>query len=260
MPYATNAGIAIHYELEGDGPPLLLHTGFASSILDWYTLGYIDGLKRDYRLILLDPRGQGQSDKPHAPTAYGPEHRVSDVIAVLDALEIGRAHFWGYSMGGRVGFDLGVRSPERLLSLVLGGAQPYGSEPNLARVEQLRQGIPALLAANEAALSALPRELLGRWLANDPEALAAVALADRPSLEADLPSLYVPTLIYCGDRDPAYQGARQAAEVMPNVTFAPLPGLDHNGVVVASEVVVPRARTFLASLAASQATATPGER
>ncbi|MBV9893295.1 MAG: alpha/beta fold hydrolase [Chloroflexi bacterium] len=190
--------------------------------------------------------------KPHSPEAYAPEHRVADVILVLDALEIDRAHFWGYSMGGRVGFDLEVYCRERLLSLVLGGAHPFGTQPNLAWAEQLRQGMPAFLAAKEAAISALPRELLDRWLANDPEALAAAALADRPSLEADMSSAYLPTLIYCGERDFAYEGARRAAEVMPNATFAGLPGLDHNGVVVAPEVVVPHARTFLASLAASQ--------
>jgi pimeloyl-ACP methyl ester carboxylesterase len=215
MPFATNDGIRIHYELEGDGPPLVLHTGFCSSVLDWYTLGYIDALKGDYGLILLDPRGQGQSDKPHLVEAYGPEHRVSDVIATLDALEIDRAHFWGYSLGGRVGFDLGVRRPDRLFSLVLGGAQPYGSQPNHAWAEKLRQGMPAFLAANETALSALPRELHERWLANDPKALAAAILVDRPSLEADLVAVNLPTLVYCGDLDPAYQGARQAAEAYP---------------------------------------------
>src|SRR5579859_953734 len=60
MSYAMNAGVRIHFEVEGGGPPLLLHTGFASSVPDWYTLGYVDALKGDYQLILLDPRGQGQ--------------------------------------------------------------------------------------------------------------------------------------------------------------------------------------------------------
>ena len=93
MAYAMNAGVQIHYEVEGGGPPLVLQTGFASSVPDWYTLGYVDVLKGDYQLILLDPRGQRESDKPHSPEAYGPEHRVADVIAVLDALKIERTHF-----------------------------------------------------------------------------------------------------------------------------------------------------------------------
>ena len=56
MPYASNADIRIHYELEGDGPPLVLHTGFCSSVQDCYTLGYLDALKTDYQLVLLDPQ------------------------------------------------------------------------------------------------------------------------------------------------------------------------------------------------------------
>jgi pimeloyl-ACP methyl ester carboxylesterase len=255
MPYALNGGVRIYYEVDGGGPPLVLHTGFVSSTPDWSTLGYVDALRGDYQLILLDPRGQGQSDKPHAAEAYGPQHRVADVIAVLDALRIERAHFWGYSMGGRVGFDLGVQRPDRFLSLVLGGAHPFGSPPNVAWAEQLRQGMPAFLATNEAALSALPREIHERWLTSDPEALAAAALADRPSLEAHLAAVHLPTLIYCGDRDPAHEGARRAAEAMPTATFVSLPGRDHNGVVVASDLVVPHVRSFLASLAARPAPA-----
>jgi pimeloyl-ACP methyl ester carboxylesterase len=153
-------------------------------------------------------------------------------------------------MGGRAGFDLGIRRPDRLLSLVLGGAHPFGSPSNRAWAEQLRQGMPAFLAANEAALSAMPQELRERWLTSDPEALAAATLADRPNLEMHLAAMHLPTLIYCGERDPAYEGAKRAADAMPEATFVSLPGLDHNGVVVASDLVVPHVRAFLADLAA----------
>ncbi len=249
MPHAMNGGVRIHYEVEGGGPPLVLHTGFVSQTPDWYTLGYVDPLKDDYQLVLLDPRGQGQSDTPHAAEAYGPEQRVADVIAVLDALAIDRAHFWGYSLGGRVGFDLGVRRPERVLSLVLGGAHPFGSEPNRASAEQLRQGMPAYLATNAAAMRALPQELGERWLMSDPEALAAATLAQQPNLGAQLAAVHLPTLIYCGDQDPEHDAARRAAAAMPAARFTSLPGLDHIGAIVGSDVIVPHARAFFARLA-----------
>src|SRR5438093_1084823 len=85
MPYATGSGVRIHYHVEGNGAPLLLHTGFMSSIADWYSAGYVDALKAEHLLVLLDPRGQGDSDKPHKTALYIPAHRVADVLAVLDA-------------------------------------------------------------------------------------------------------------------------------------------------------------------------------
>src|SRR5215471_13174551 len=104
MPYADNDGVRIHYQVEGEGPPLVLQHGFSESVVDWYEAGYVDALRSDYRLILIDARGHGASDKPHDPDAYELERRVADVVAVLDGLAIGKAVFWGYSMGGWIGF------------------------------------------------------------------------------------------------------------------------------------------------------------
>src|SRR5690349_17922422 len=109
MPFAIGSGVRIHYEVEGSGPPLVLHAGFMGSIPDWRDAGYVDALNGENTLVLLDPRGQGESEKPHETAAYVPEQRVADVLAVMDALGIARADFLGYSMGGRVGFDLGAR-------------------------------------------------------------------------------------------------------------------------------------------------------
>src|ERR671910_1840210 len=132
MPYAANNGIRIRYEIDGSGPPLLLHIGFAGWLENWTDAGYVAALRETYRLVLLDPRGQGRSDGPHDSAAYSANHRVGDVLAVLDAEEIDRAHFWGYSMGGQVGYALGRLAPERVASLVLGGATPFGGYPPLA--------------------------------------------------------------------------------------------------------------------------------
>jgi pimeloyl-ACP methyl ester carboxylesterase len=256
MPDTMNGAVRIHYEVAGSGPPLLLHTGFGLAAREWYDLGYVAALARDYRLILLDPRGQGASDKPHATEAYTPEHRVADVIAVLDALALDRTHFWGYSLGGRVGWELAVHRPERLSSLVLGGARPVASPPNRAWAELLGQGMPAFLGSVEAAMSPFPPPMHARFLANDTDALAAATLVERPSLEAHLGAIELPTLVYCGDRDAPYEGARHAAAAMPNATFASLAGLNHVDAFLASDVVLPHARAFLAGLAGRRAPAT----
>ena len=112
MPYANNHSVRIHYQVEGEGPPLVLQHGFTSSLQNWYAYGYVAALRQDYQLILIDARGHGQSDKLYDPQAYALRHRVEDVLAVLDALQVDNAHYLGYSMGGRIGFGIANRLAE----------------------------------------------------------------------------------------------------------------------------------------------------
>jgi len=86
MPYANNQGVRIHYEVEGDGPPLVLLHGFGNTLEMWYDSGHVESLKNDYRLILIDARGHGASEKPHDPEAYKMELMVTDVVAVLNSM------------------------------------------------------------------------------------------------------------------------------------------------------------------------------
>jgi pimeloyl-ACP methyl ester carboxylesterase len=95
MPYANHKGVRIHYEVDGTGPPLVLEHGLGTSLELWRLTGFAEPLKSDYQLILVDPRGHGASDKPHDPEAYRMAFRVADVVAVLDDLQIGKAHYCG---------------------------------------------------------------------------------------------------------------------------------------------------------------------
>src|SRR5689334_6287184 len=122
MPFADNQGTRIYYETAGHGPALVLHHGTFGSGADWVDLGYVDALKEDHRLILVDGRGHGHSDKPHDPTAYSLAHRTSDVLAVLDDLGIQTADYLGYSLGGWIGFGLAKCAPQRFRSFVFGAA------------------------------------------------------------------------------------------------------------------------------------------
>jgi pimeloyl-ACP methyl ester carboxylesterase len=126
MSFVNNSGVRIHYQVEGAGPPLVLHHGMSDSLASWQEYGYAGPLKKDYQLVLVDARGHGDSDKPHDRDAYTLPLRVADVIAVLDELGIGKAHYLGYSLGGWTGLGLAKYAPERLQSLIIGGAQPYG--------------------------------------------------------------------------------------------------------------------------------------
>lgn len=102
---------------------MLLH-GFTLYLEFWHEAGYADSLRKNFKLILMDMRGHGDSDKPHESEAYKLELLVADVFSVMHDLNVRKAHFLGYSLGGRMGFGLAKYSPERFHSFVIGGANP----------------------------------------------------------------------------------------------------------------------------------------
>ena len=71
MPYADNGSVRIYYQVEGEGPALVLQHGFTESAVDWYEAGYVEALRPDFRLILIDARGHGASAPP--PAFYRPK-------------------------------------------------------------------------------------------------------------------------------------------------------------------------------------------
>ena len=250
MPYANNEHIRIHYQVEGEGPPLVLHHGFAGSIEDWYERSYVEGLKNDYQLILLDARGHGISDKPHDPKAYEIQRRVGDVTAVLNHLNVSKAHFFGYSMGGWMGFAMAKYAPERFQSLIIGGCDPYNLDPGPydRRVQVLRKGLDAAIAFMEKRLGSLSPQRRARVLASDVEALVAITLAERdePGFEDVLPAM--PCLLFAGEAAIEYPIEKDWSKHMPNVTFFSLPDLDHVQAIDRSDLVLPHIKKFLAQV------------
>ena len=250
MPYADNRGVRIHYRVEGAGPPLVLQHGFTQSIKDWDDSGYIAGLKADFRLILVDSRGHGASDKPHDPEAYALDKRAADIVTVLDALSVGKAHFWGYSMGAWIGFGMAQYAAERVDRLVLGGPGPRARSLEGSR-QMMRTGIAdgndALIAAMEKryGFEATP-ETKESMRSADLEALLAAA-QDRPSLEKILPGMPMLCLLYAGEADPLCAEARAASQLIANASFFSIPGLTHAGGFERSDLVLPRVMQFLQS-------------
>ena len=250
MPYVDNSGVKIHFHVEGDGPPLVMQHGLTNSLQTWYAYGFVEELKKDYRLILVDARGHGRSDKPHDPKDYDLKLRVSDILAVMDDLGVDKAHYMGYSMGGRIGFGLVLHALDRFHSLILGGmgADTANTDtPPQDRIDLLRQGMAAYVAnaeANEGPMEAGRKE---RLLQNDPEALIAATLAPRGTdgVEELLPGLDLPCLLYCGDADGFYPGSIAAAQAIPGAVFVSVAGLNHGQASRAGELVLPHVTEFL---------------
>ncbi|MCD4715841.1 MAG: alpha/beta fold hydrolase [Desulfobacterales bacterium] len=247
MPYVENAGVRIHYQVEGKGAPLVLQHGFGSSIEAVRTLGYPGYLEDSYQVILIDARGHGSSDKLHTPDAYGLEKSVGDILAVLDELDIKKAHFFGYSMGGVIGFAMAKYAADRLLSLILGGAHPYADDfESFHKIDGKDR--EAFVGALETLIGErIAPELVSLFLENDLEALAATA-RPRPSMETVLSNMKMPCLLFAGTDDSRHQLVKACAKHISDCRFVSFPGLGHIDCYLRVDLVIPHIRKFIEGL------------
>jgi pimeloyl-ACP methyl ester carboxylesterase len=242
VPYAMNAedGVRTYFEDSGGaGPPILFYTGFADPLDVARASPLARALSRGFRLIFADHRGQGRSDKPREARAYALRTRVGDAVAVLDTLGIERAHFLGSSWGARLGFAFGEHAPERVLSLVLCGNQPYAwnlesrtaKAVGAAVTASKRAGMRAFVETFESALGYRFPEPERSWTLekNDPAALEAAwrSAQDEGPVSDDLRAWSVPCLICAGESDEMHDEAKRAAEAIPGARFVSLAGHSH---------------------------------
>ena len=116
MPFTDSAGTRIYWTEQGHGEPLLLVMGLGYTHEMWHRTAPV--LSKQFRTILFDNRGVGQSDVPPGP--YAIASMADDAAAVLDAAGVERAHVFGISMGGMIAQEFALRHPQRVNKLVLG--------------------------------------------------------------------------------------------------------------------------------------------
>lgn len=119
MPVIKANGINIYYETRGTGTPLMLINGWGGNLDSW-SGKMIDLLAERHRIIMMDNRGTGRSNKPDTP--YTMDMMAADAKGVLDALRIEKTHVMGFSMGGAITQTFGINYPETVLSLIICGA------------------------------------------------------------------------------------------------------------------------------------------
>jgi pimeloyl-ACP methyl ester carboxylesterase len=234
-------GVKIHYVVEGQGEPVLLIHGFTSNIEgQWRAPGIIKELATDYRVIALDNRGHGKSDKPHDPNRYGTE-MVEDAVRLLDHLKIDRAHVVGYSMGGTITVKLLATHPDRLLSATLGGSGGVreGAVPHrydvLAESLEQGKGFGPLIEALAPASRPKPTEEQVKKInavleaGNDVKALAAVVrgMKDLAVSDEKLKANQVPALALIGEVDPIRKGVDDLEGRMANLKVVVIEGAGH---------------------------------
>lgn len=271
MPYATNPvdGVRTYFEDSGGaGLPVLFYTGFADPLEVAKASRLAQALSGEFRLIFADHRGQGGSDKPRDASAYALPTRVGDAVAVLDALGIERTHFLGSSWGARLGFALGEHAPERVLSLVLCGNQPYAwnLESPTAHVvgaaiaASKKEGMKGFVEAFESGLGYRFPEPERTWTLekNEPAALEAAwrSVYVEGPIPEDLGKWRVPCLICVGEADEMHDAAKRAAEEIPGARFVSLAGHSHiSAFYEADELLLPHILELLRSAAPSPARA-----
>jgi len=210
--YFDSAGVRLRYVSGGAGAPVLLLHGFGGSADGLYIKPgtFASLVDAGYRVIALDQRGHGMSDKPHDAESYGLE-MIADIRRLLDHLDIDKVHLVGYSMGGKVSNTFRATYPERLLTITLAGygwpwqAQKVTLEESLVNLQQ-RTVLPG----------------------NDLQALAAVSvgMADLMPGEDDLRTNTVPAFAIIGDKDEVVPAADVVTlrETMADLEFVEIPG------------------------------------
>lgn len=224
MAFATaDDGVRLYFEEAGTGDPLVFVHEFAGDHRSFEP--QVRFFSRRYRCITFAARGYPPSDVPDDVERYGQKIAAADIIAVLDAAKIERAHIVGLSMGAFATLHAGLDFPERAFSLVLAGIG-YGAEPE--RAAEFRELSEQAASAFEQQGSEAFAQIYGasaarvQFQGKDPrgwqEMVAGLASHDpiggantmrgvqahRPSLyslEDQLKALDLPVLIICGDED-----------------------------------------------------------
>ncbi len=196
-------GVKIHYTVQGRGEPvILIHGLFANGLLNWGLAGIPAALAERARVIVIDCRGHGLSDKPSGEQAYGIK-MVEDVGRLMDHLDLKSAHLIGYSMGAMISLKFASLHPERVRSATLGGAGWFEDGAVFQR-----------LAGGDRRAKTFSPLLAG---------FAEFAVPSETMKE-----LRVPIEIIVGDRDPARQlGVEPLLKLRPDLRVNLITDADH---------------------------------
>jgi pimeloyl-ACP methyl ester carboxylesterase len=229
MPSFHNGAVEIAYLDEGEGDPILLVHGFASSKnVNWVYPAWVSELKKNGRRVIgLDLRGHGDSSKLYEPEQYSIEILASDVIALMDHLKLERADIMGYSLGSRITAVLARSQPKRLRSAILGGI-------GIGLIEGGGPGENVAAALEAPSLDDVtdPVGRIFRAFADqtrsDRRALAACLRGSRRLMtREEAAGITVPVLIAVGTSDEIAGSAEALGKIIPGSQVLNIPNRDH---------------------------------
>lgn len=239
LTFRSQDGLSLAYFVYGPTdsplPPVILQHGFAANHnVNWRAPGVIDRLvSAGRRVVALDARGHGESDKPHESDAYGEAKMATDLVKLLHILDAPTYHLVGYSMGAVIAIFAALRDP-RVERLVLGGVgcavvELGGLDTRALPVARLAAGLrePDIESVTDDEARAF--RAFAEHVGADRLALAAHLMRVHQGHIA-LERLKPETLVIAGDRDPLAARPEILAEAIPHATLCTLPG-DHFSVV-----------------------------
>jgi pimeloyl-ACP methyl ester carboxylesterase len=208
---------------------VLVH-GFASNhAVNWVNTQWTKTLNHaGYRVVALDNRGHGQSEKLYEPAAYSSDVMAEDVRRLMDHLDIPRAAVMGYSMGARISAHLALAHPRRLNALLLGGLGIH-----LVEGVGLPLGIADAMEAPSLDVLTDPMQRMFRAFAqqtgSDLKALAACIRGSRQTLSPEqVGQISVPTLVSVGTTDTVSGSGPELAKLIPGAESFAIERRDHN--------------------------------
>jgi pimeloyl-ACP methyl ester carboxylesterase len=221
--YTSFDGVKIHYEVKGEGQPVILLHGFTNTIQSWKnTQLYTDLLKAGYKVVIPDMRGNGLSDKPHTPESYEKDAEAKDIMGLAKELKLNAYAIVGYSRGSIIASRLLVLD-KQVSKCVLGGMGADFINPEWPR----RIMFYKALIGEQA-----PPELDGflKYVKDsgfDRLALAYLQKAQPFISKPELASVKKPVLVLCGDEDEDNGSSKDLAALIPNAEYKRVPG-KHN--------------------------------
>ena len=229
MPSFRKDDVEIAYLDEGEGEPIVLIHGFASTKeVNWLLTSWVTTLtKVGRRAITLDNRGHGASTKLYDPAAYHSAIMAEDVRALLDHLEIERADLMGYSMGSRIAAFLSVEHPARVRSAILGGLGIRLVE-GVGLPESIAEALEAPTVADVKDPTRRTFRVFAEQTRSDLRALAACIRGSRQTLSrAEVASIMAPVLVAVGTKDKVAGDAHELAVLIPGARALDIPDRDH---------------------------------
>lgn len=217
-------GMRIHYLEAGAGTPvILLHGSTGTAESNYVATGILQALAAKHRVLALDFRGQGRSDRPAAPKRYASDRFPQDVLEIMDQLGIEKAHMAGYSMGGEMIAPLLALAPERIITATFGGS---------GLLEPDRRADAAALAQDPKGRDRAPPPLARRlWVERDLEALRAMDAGRRAQPPTTPPidprKVVFPVLAIIGEYDTPTRFTALMARTLPDFRLVVLKGRDH---------------------------------
>jgi pimeloyl-ACP methyl ester carboxylesterase len=233
MPTFNSGGVTIAYETAGEGPPILLIHGFASTgRVNWWDTGWVKTLTDGGRLVVtFDHRGHGQSEKLYDSALYPAAEMAEDARRLLDHLAIPVADVMGYSMGARVAAFLAINHPQRVRRAVFAGlAQRMIT--GVGGAEAIAEALEAPSRDEVSDPAARSFRIFAEQTKSDLAALSACIRSSREKIAAEeLARIRVPVLVVAGENDDVAGDVETLVNTIPGARGLTLPGRNHMNAV-----------------------------